>query len=250
MDLGLTGKTALVTGGTKGIGRGIVLALARQGVDVITCYRSDSEAAASLERELKETGGRHQVIRADLADPAQAASLVEACRTQFGQLDLIVNNAAVIVHIPYPELPLEEWERTFATNVTAVHLIIQGALPLLHEGSSVVSISSKTTEIGLPLRGHYVATKAALHGLNRSLAKELGGQGIRFNVLSLGMIHTEAIDAKSDENRTAMIKRYSEIIALHRFGQPEEVAGAVLWLASDLSRYVTGAVIPVDGGIG
>jgi 3-oxoacyl-[acyl-carrier protein] reductase len=249
MNIGLAGKKALVTGGTRGIGRGVVLSLARQGVDVVTCYRQESEAALSLERELKGIGGNHHVVRADLADPAQITELLGEVRTRFGQLDVIVNNAAIIKHVPYDKLPLEEWQRTLDTNVTAVHLVIQGALPLLHEGSSVMSLSSKSIEVGIPLRAHYTTTKAALHGLNRSVARELGSRGIRFNILSLGMIHTEAIDAMPEEQRALMIQRYSDKTALGRLGTPDEVAGAVSWLSSDYARYVTGAVIPVDGGI-
>ncbi|OXM62251.1 MULTISPECIES: SDR family NAD(P)-dependent oxidoreductase [Amycolatopsis] len=249
MDLGLKDKKALVTGGTRGVGRGIVLALAAAGADVITCYRQDGENVGSLERDLKETAGRHAVLRADLTDPAQIAGLVEECRTRFGRLDLVVNNAAVIKHVPYGQLPLEEWQRTIDTNLTAVHLVVQHALPLLGEGASVVGISSKSIEVGIPLRAQYTATKAALHGLNRTLAREFGSKGIRFNLLSLGMIHTEAVDEMPAGQREQMLAKYSGMTSLGRLGTPSDVAGAVLWLASDLSRYVTGAVIPVDGGI-
>lgn len=249
MDLGLKGKKALVTGGTRGVGRGVVLALARNGVDVVTCYRQDSDAVVSLESELKETGGQHSVIRADLTEPDRIADLLGECKSRLGSLDLVVNNAAAISHIPYTELSLNEWQRIVNTNLTAAHLVIQHAVPLMGEGSSVVSISSKSIEVGIPLRAHYTATKAALHGLNRTLAREFGAKGIRFNVLSLGMIHTEAIDAMPEEQREQMVKRYSGMISLGRLGTPDEVAGAVLWLASDLARYVTGGVIPMDGGI-
>ncbi|MEV0998889.1 SDR family oxidoreductase [Nonomuraea sp. NPDC050202] len=250
MDLGLSGKRALVTGGTRGVGRGIVLALARAGVDVITCYRQEGEHVVSLEHELKQLGGRHAVLRADLTDPQQIAGLLEQCRDRFdGRLDLVVNNAAAISHVPYAQLDLAEWQRIVDTNLTAVHLVIQHALPLLGEGSSVIGISSKSIEVGIPLRAHYTATKAALHGLTRTLAREFGPKGIRFNVLSLGMIHTEAFDQMPEEQRTQMVERYSGKTCLGRLGTPDEVAGAVLWLAGDLSRYVTGSVVSVDGGI-
>jgi len=249
INLGIRGDKALVTGGTRGIGRGIVLALARNGVDVITCHRRESEAVASLEHELKEIGGDHHVVRADVAEPEQITALLEVCRQRFGRLDLIVNNAAIVEHIPHAKLPLDEWQRTLATNLTAVHLIVQGAADLLPEGGSVVSISSKSVEVGIPLRAHYTATKAALHGLNRSLAREYGGRGIRFNVLSLGMIATEALDDVPEQRRREFVARYSEKTALGRLGTPADVADAVLWLASDLSRYVTGSVVAVDGGI-
>ncbi|MEV0967843.1 SDR family NAD(P)-dependent oxidoreductase [Microtetraspora glauca] len=249
MDLGLSGKKALVTGGTRGVGRGVVLELARHGVDVITCYRQPGEAAASLERELKELGGDHHVLRADLADPAEITALLGACESRFGRLDLVVNNAATISHVPYERLTPEQWRHILDVNVTGVHLVIQGALPLMTAGGSVISIGSKSAEVGIPLRAHYTATKAALTGLTRSLAKEYGKRGIRFTMLSLGIIATEAMDAMPAEQRELMVQRYSEKTALGRLGTPEEVAGGVLWLASDLARFVTGAVIAVDGGI-
>ncbi|WP_344864800.1 SDR family NAD(P)-dependent oxidoreductase [Amycolatopsis ultiminotia] len=248
-DLDLTGRKALVTGGTRGIGRGVVLALARAGADVLTCYRQESEAVASLRRELKETGRDHHVVQADVAHPEAVTALVDRCRTEFGKLDVIVNNAATVSHIPHEKLPLEEWNRTLATNLTAVHLTIQSALPLLSAGSSVISVSSKSIEVGIPLRAHYTATKAALHGLNRSLAREHGSRGIRFNVLSLGMIATEALADLPEERRAQFVEHYTAKTSLGRLGTPADVAGAVLWLASDASRYVSGAIIPVDGGI-
>ncbi|MFE3140629.1 SDR family NAD(P)-dependent oxidoreductase [Streptomyces scopuliridis] len=249
MDLELKGKKALVTGGTRGVGRGVVLALARAGVDVVTCYRTESEQVASLEQALKETGGDHHVVRADVADPGQIPGLLRTAGERYGHLDIVVNNAGAISHIPYGELPLEEWQRILATNVTGAHLVVQHALPLLRAGSSVISIGSKAVEAGIPLRAHYTASKAAIAGLSRSLAREFGGRGIRFNVLALGVIETENFHALPEAQRDLMTERYSAKTALGRLGLPEEVAGAVLWLASDLSRYVTGSTVSVDGGI-
>ncbi|MDH6129108.1 SDR family oxidoreductase [Kitasatospora sp. GP82] len=249
MNLALQGKKALVTGGTRGVGRGIVLALARAGVDVVTCYQQQSDYVGSLERELKEIGGDHLVLQADVTRPDEVAALVARAGEAYGRLDLVVNNAGAISHIPYAELPLDEFQRVFSTNVTAAHLVIQRTLPLLDAGSSVVSIGSKAVDAGIPLRSHYTATKAALVGLSRSLAKEFGGQGIRFNVVALGVVETENLHKLPEDQQKLMIERYSAKTALGRLGTPDEVAGAVLWLASDLSRYVTGATISVDGGI-
>lgn len=249
MDLGLRGKKALVTGGTRGVGRGIVRALAQAGVDVLTCYRQESEAVTSLENELKESGGAHHVVRADVADPADVTALIEHARTHYGHLDLVVNNAGAISHIPYEDLSLEEWRRIVDTNLTGSHLVIQTALPLLGAGSSVIGIGSKAVDAGIPLRSHYTATKAALAGLNRSLAKEFGGRGIRFNIVALGVVETENLYALPEDQQKLMIERYSAKTALGRLGTPDEVAGAILWLTSDLARYVTGATISVDGGI-
>ncbi|MET7456659.1 SDR family NAD(P)-dependent oxidoreductase [Streptomyces sp. NPDC005574] len=250
MDLELRGKKALVTGGTRGVGRGVVLALARAGVDVVTCYQHPSDYVTSLEEELKETGGNHHVLRADLSQPEEIAELLTKVRELHGdRLDLLVNNAGAISHIPYASLSLEEWQRVLATNLTGAHLVIQHALPLLGEGSSVISIGSRAVDAGIPLRSHYTATKAALVGLNRSLAKEFGGQGIRFNIVALGVIETEHFHELPHDQKKLMTERYGAKTALGRLGKPDEVAGAVLWLASDLSRYVTGNTIGVDGGI-
>lgn len=249
MDLDLTGKCALVTGGTRGVGRGIVLALARAGLDVVTCHRRDSEAVGSLERELKEIGGHHHVLRADLADPEQAAGLPQEAVDRVGQLDLIVNNAGAISHVPYAELTLAEWRRVLDVNLTASHLVAQHAIPLLAPGGSVICVGSKSVDVGIPHRAHYTTSKAALWGLVRTLAREYGALGIRVNMITLGVIETENLHALPAQAQQQMTERYSAKTALGRLGTPNEVAGAVLWLASDLARYVTGASISVDGGI-
>nr|WP_180218192.1 SDR family NAD(P)-dependent oxidoreductase [Streptomyces albus] len=247
--MNVEGKKALVTGGTRGVGRGIVLELARAGMDVITCYRQESDHVESLRRELKETGGQHHVIRADLSEPEGPATLLAEAERAYGRLDLVVNNAGTITHVPYEKLEPADWDRIISTNLTAAHLVIQKSLPLLGDDASVISIGSKSSEVGIPLRSHYTATKAALRGLSRSLAKEFGHKGWRFNVLALGVIETEALWEMPEEQRATMLSRYEPKTALGRLGKPEEVAGAVLWLASDLSRYVTGSVVYVDGGI-
>lgn len=248
-ELAVGGKKFLITGGTKGIGRGLVLSAAAAGGDVITCYRNEDESVASLVRELKETSGDHHVVQADIGTPEGVTSLIDEVRTRYGSLDVIVNNAGVISHIPYGKLSLEEWHRVIDTNVTAVFHIIQEALPLLSPGASVINIGSKSSEVGIPLRSHYTAAKAAIVGLTKSLAKELGPQGFRFNVLAPGVIVTEAMLALPPDQLEAMKARYTAKTALARLGEVDEIAGGMLFLASDLSRYVTGEVLHVDGGI-
>ena len=243
MDIGLSGKKALVTGGSRGIGRGIVLALARAGVDVVTCHRQDSPAVDSLAAELKDLGGEHAVLRADVTRPAEIARLVDECGTRFGRLDLVVHNAGAISHVPFAELPDREWHRVLDTNLTAAFELVQRSLPLLSPGASVVAVGSRVASVGVPLRAHYTASKAALVGMVRSLSKELGPRGVRLNVVAPGPVETET------PVPAAVLERYSAMIPLGRLGRPDEIAGAVLFLASPLSSFVNGATLDVDGGI-
>ncbi|MEV1175091.1 SDR family NAD(P)-dependent oxidoreductase [Nonomuraea sp. NPDC049784] len=243
MELNLTAKKILVTGGSRGIGRGVVLGLARAGADVVTCYRTEGEAVTSLARELKETGGDHHLVRADVSNPADVDDLVERCRTSFGSLDVVVHNAGVISHVPFAELPLEEWQRVVTNNLGGPYLVTQRALPLLGEGASVIFVGSRVATVGIPLRAHYTATKAGLVGLTRSLAKELGPRGVRVNVVAPGPIQTE------EPTPPAVLERYQKMIPLGRLGDVADIAGVVAFLSSDLSRFVNGETINVDGGI-
>lgn len=249
MDLGLQNKKVLITGGTRGIGRGIVLAAAKAGADVVTCYRTESDAVESLKMALKDTDGDHHVIRADMGEVAEVDRLLGEVKDRFGKLDGVVNNAGVISHIPFAELAAQEWSRIIDTNLTAAYRVIQQSLPLFGEGASVINIGSRGAEAGIPLRAHYTAAKSAMIGLTRSLAKELGPKGIRVNVIAPGVIETEAFDEMPAERAAGMRAVYEKKTALARLGAVDEIAGPVLFLLSDLSRYVTGATVNVDGGI-
>jgi 3-oxoacyl-[acyl-carrier protein] reductase len=250
MDLELAGKRALVTGGSRGIGRGIVLALARSGVTVVSCYRSDGEAVENLTRELKETGGDHRLVKADVSQPEDVERLIDECRQRLGALDVVVHNAGVISHVPVGDLGLDEWTRVIDTNLTGAYLVIHRSLPILTEHASVITIGSRVAAIGMPLRSHYTAAKQGVVGLTRSLAKELGPRGVRCNVIAPGVIETAEIAARlTAEERQAYEERYRSLISLRRFGTVTDIANMVLFLASDLSSYITGETINVDGGI-
>jgi 3-oxoacyl-[acyl-carrier protein] reductase len=239
----LSGRKALVTGGTRGIGREITLALARAGADVLACYRTDGEHVAQLSRDLKIAGGDHHLVRADIADPAEVRTLVQECGDRFGRLDVVVNNAGVISHEPFERLAVDEWRRVLDTNLTGAYLVTQAALSLMDGGGSIVNIGSRVATVGIPLRAHYTAAKAGMIGLTRSLCKELGPRGIRVNLVAPGVVATEL--ALSDEVRA----RYEGMTALRRLGAPRDIAAVVCFLASDLAGYVTGETINVDGGI-
>lgn len=240
----LEGRKILLTGGTRGLGKGIALALAEQGAQLAVAYRADQEAADALARELKEIGGEHLLVKADLAHEAEIVRLVEEAGEFLGSLDALVSNAGAISHVPFEKLELAEWRRVLDVNLTAAYRLTREALPLLGPGSSVINIGSRSATVGIPLRAHYTAAKAGLIGLSRSLAKELGPRGIRVNVVAPGVI--EAPEAPLPEE---IRQRYQGLTALGRLGRPEEVAGVVVFLASGFAGYVTGATIHVDGGI-
>ncbi|MEV0593254.1 SDR family NAD(P)-dependent oxidoreductase [Nonomuraea cavernae] len=239
----LNGRKALVTGGARGIGRAIVLDLARAGASIVTCTRQGGEPAETLAKELQAIGGEHHVATADVTRQEDIDALVGECERRWGRIDIVVNNAGAISHVPFAELDAAEWHRVVNTGLTATAMVIQRALPLMGEGGSIINIGSKVATVGLPLRAHYTAAKAGLIGLTRSLTKELGERGIRVNLVAPGPIETEA--GVPDEVR----ERYRRLIALGRMGRPEEIATVVTFLAGDQSAFINGETINVDGGI-
>jgi 3-oxoacyl-[acyl-carrier protein] reductase len=220
-----------------------VLAFAHAGATVVTCYRQPGDTVDSLVKELAQTDAAHQVIQADVAREADVDRLISESRTHCGALDVIVNNAGTISHVPFAELDLREWQRVVDGNLTTAYQVVRTALPVLSPGSSIINVGSRVATVGLPLRAHYTTAKAGLIGLTRSLAKELGPQGHRVNLVAPGPVETEEeIPAQTRE-------QYARRIALGRLGRPDEIAAAVLFLASDLSSFITGETLNVDGGI-
>jgi NAD(P)-dependent dehydrogenase (short-subunit alcohol dehydrogenase family)/ribosome-associated toxin RatA of RatAB toxin-antitoxin module len=242
-QLDFSGKRILVTGGTRGIGRAIVLAFARAGASVVTCYRQESSAVGRLVEEFKNVDGQAWAVRADVTRAGDVTALIADCRTHLGGLDVIVNNAGAISHVPFGELALDEWQRVLDTSLTAAYLVVQAALPLLAPGASIINVGSRVASVGVPQRAHYTAAKAGLLGLTRSLCKELGPLGYRVNVVAPGPVETE------EDVPPEVKERYRRLISLGRLGRPSEIAGAVMFLASDLAAFITGETINVDGGI-
>ena len=245
MDLELAGKRALVTGGSRGIGRAIVLGLARGGASVAAVYQRESDAVASLRGELEQLDGSGYVAQADVSNEEDVERLVGGVRERFGGIDVLVNNAGVVSHKLLPELDLDEWRRVIDTNLTSLYLVTKRAVEAMEEGSSVINIGSGVALRGMPARAHYASSKAGAIGFTRALCKELGPRGIRVNLIAPGIIETDQASGLTPEARA----RYSSLAALGRLGTPEDIADVALFLSSDLSRYVSGMTINVDGGI-
>ncbi|OZC04205.1 3-oxoacyl-[acyl-carrier-protein] reductase [Rubricoccus marinus] len=246
MTLDLTDKTVLVTGGTRGIGRAIVEAASGAGARVAFTYRSSSETANALAEQL---GGaeRALAIQADAGDPEQAAGAVQSVVDAWGQIDGLVVNAGITRDGLMIRMTPEDWEAVISTNLTgAFHVCKAAYRPMMKQrAGSIVTISSVVGVTGNAGQANYAASKAGLIGFTKSLARELGGRGVRANVVAPGYIKTD-MTADLGENVTGHMK---EQIPLKRLGQPEDIAAAVLFLLSDASTYVTGHTLHVDGGM-
>ncbi|HEX4221158.1 MAG TPA: SDR family oxidoreductase [Pseudonocardiaceae bacterium] len=245
MDTGLAGKRALVTGGTRGIGRAISLALAAEGATVVVGHRSPSAAADSLATELKAFGDGHVLVAADLTTRDGARQLVDTARDVLGGLDVLVNNLGVDGFVPVATLDDAEWDRVLDHNVRSGFLVTQYSLDLLADGASIVFVSSSAALRGRANGVHYTASKAAVIGMTRALCKDLGPRRIRVNSVAPALTETEPGAGLPP----AAVERIVGMTALGRLCQPEDVASAVLFLAGDTARYVSGITLNVDGGL-
>jgi 3-oxoacyl-[acyl-carrier protein] reductase len=243
----LSGKVALVTGASRGIGAAIARRLADDGADVAISYASSAEKANALVRELQAKGVRAAAFAADQADTAKVASMVETVANEFGRLDILVNNAGVAAGGPVQD-PADQAaiDRLYAVNLHGVAAAVRAAVPRLPEGGRIISIGSCLGERTMwPGLADYSATKAAVAGLTRGWARDLGPKGITVNVVQPGPIAT---DMNPDSGDYAQLERNAT--ALGRFGRPEEVAAAVAFLAGPDAGYITGTSLSVDGGYG
>lgn len=243
----LTGKVALVTGGSRGIGEGIVRKLVEHGATVAFTYRSSSEAADNIVSELTAGGATVKAYKSDAASFEDTAELVKNVLADFGQVDVLVNNAGITKDNLLLRMTEEQWDGVIEVNLKSIFNLTKNLLRamLKKRSGSIINITSIVGITGNAGQSNYAASKAGIIGFTKSIAKEVGSRSIRCNAIAPGFIQTDMTDVLNEDLKKAMLSN----IALKRLGQTEEIANAVLFLASDLSSYVTGQTITVDGGM-
>ncbi len=238
-------KIALVTGGSRGIGRAISLRLSEMGMAVAINYAQDEQSAEELTAAIKKRGGEALPLQADVSKVEQIGEIFDTVISRFGQLDILVNNAGIATYKKIGEFSEEEYDRIFAINVKGLFFCCQEAARKMADGGSIINIGSTVTRVMLPDYGAYAATKAAVEQITKVLAKELGSRNIRVNTLSPGPVDTALFrHGKSQEQ----IDQLARMAALGRIGSVEDIADMVGVLVDNRSRWVTGQNILVNGG--
>ncbi|SGV22009.1 3-oxoacyl-[acyl-carrier-protein] reductase [Staphylococcus aureus] len=240
-------KSALVTGASRGIGRSIALQLAEEGYNVAVNYAGSKEKAEAVVEEIKAKGVDSFAIQANVADADDVKAMIKEVVSQFGSLDVLVNNAGITRDNLLMRMKEQEWDDVIDTNLKGVFNCIQKATPqmLRQRSGAIINLSSVVGAVGNPGQANYVATKAGVIGLTKSAARELASRGITVNAVAPGFIVSDMTDALSDELKGQMLTQ----IPLARFGQDTDIANTVAFLASDKAKYITGQTIHVNGGM-
>ena len=244
-------KVALVTGGSRGIGRAIALALAEDGFRIALNYRVGEREAAEVVEKITEIGGEARAFQADLGVPQEAPTLVQRAIEAFGQIDVLINNAGIdLPGVRLAEFRPEDWERILRVNLSGPFYLIQAALPHMKRRRSgqIINISSNVTQRFPMMLGPYTVTKCGLDALTRILAKEEGPNGIRVNAIAPGPIRTDMLEASLRAMGSERAEAFIRSVPLGRMGRPEEIASVVRFLVSEGGSYITGQVIYVNGG--
>ena len=246
MSAGLGGKTALVTGASRGIGREIALALARAGAEVACAARTE-QAAAETARAIEEAGGRSRALAMDVADDGSVeracAGLLEAC----GSIPILVNNAGITRDNLLMRMKKEEWDAVLSTNLTGIFRTCRAIVPSMVRAryGRIVNVTSVVAKIGNPGQANYAAAKAGIEGMTRSLARELASRNVTANCVAPGFIDTDMTRELPEEAR----KKLLDQVPLRRLGTPADVAAAVVFLVGEGASYITGATLDVNGGM-
>lgn len=241
------GRAAIVTGGSRGIGRAIVEELARRGASVAFSFSKNAEMAEQLVEQIQTAGGRARAFQADVTDFDAAESMVKAVKSEFGSVDYLVNNAGITRDKLIMMMTAEDWDAVLDTNLKGVFNVTRHAVAVMvrQRRGAILNIASISGIVGMPGQTNYSASKAGLIGFTKALAKEVGRRNITVNALALGLIETDMTASLADEYKQKML----ENIPLGRYGTVEEVARVATFLLSDDARYITGQVIQADGGL-
>ncbi len=238
-------KTALVTGGAKGIGVAICKALAESGYNIAVNYNSSEEAAAGLKKQLSDIT-QIEIFKADVSDSRQVNSMFDQIEKAFGGVDILVNNAGIAEQVLFTDISDEQWAKMLGTNLTGAFNCCRRALKYMinNKQGSIINIASMWGEVGASMEVHYSAAKAGLIGLTKALAKEVGPSGITVNAVSPGVVLTDMMSQFSDEDKNIL----ADETPLGFLGEPEDIASAVAFLVSEKARFITGQVVSVNGG--
>lgn len=242
----LKGKSALITGADSGIGRAVAIAFAMEGANVAILYNENDGDAETTKKMVEDRGGRCLVIKADVRHAAECKKAVDQTVREYRGLDILVNNAAYqMAQEKLEDITEEQLRRTFETNIFGYFFMAQAALPHLKKGSTIVNTGSIVGLVGNPILLDYTATKGAIHSFTKSLALQLADKGIRVNCVAPGPVWTPNIPATMPKDE---VKNFGHEVALKRPGQPEELAPAYVYLASEDSSFTTGIILEVTGG--
>ncbi len=245
----LKDKVAIVTGAAKGIGRGIALTLAQEGAKIVVSDLSKDECLKVVD-EIEAMGGEATAVKCDVSVKTEVNNLIAAAVEKFGQLDILANNAGIFPFISFESMTEENWDKVLDVNLKSIFLTSQAAVKVMKPGSKIINISSIASFIGFGGLVHYCASKGGINGMTRALALELAPKKINVNNVAPGAIDTPGA-SQPDQPRTATEELRKQTIAtipLSRYGQPEDIANAVAFLASDKADYITGQTLVVDGG--
>ncbi|AXB81654.1 3-oxoacyl-[acyl-carrier-protein] reductase [Megasphaera hexanoica] len=243
----LTGKTAIVTGGSRGIGRAVSLLLAREGANVAIVYAGNTAAAEETKQQAEALGAAAAVFQCDVADEQAVADMVKAVKTQFGSVDILVNNAGITRDGLLMRMKEADWQAVLDTNLTGVYHCTKAVSKLMmkQRQGAVINLSSVVGETGNAGQANYAAAKAGIIGFTKAVAKELASRNIRVNAVAPGYVETDMTAGLPDSAKEDMLRS----IPLGRPATADDVAQAVLFLASDQAKYITGQVLNVDGGM-
>ena len=243
----LKDKVAIVTGGSRGIGKAIVTEFARQGANVAFNFLKSEDKALSLKKEIEKSGRKALTFRQDVKDYDAIKVMVEGVKSQLGRLDIIVNNAGILRDKALMLMEEQDWEDVIATNLSGAFNLVRAAIVtfMKQKSGNIINLTSVAGIKGMPRQVNYSASKAGIIGLTKALAREVGPYNVRVNAIAPGYIDTDMVQDLKDDYKTKLLKG----IPLQRFGKADEVARVAAFLASDSAKYITGQVLTIDGGL-